>query len=329
MTIDTTSTRRHANSALLSPAIMESLDRIEIAADACSGSVDKEEVSAENYRDFQQLLSRALYARLHAGIENRPDVATSPQHRGDVDIQDAIERVTPFRFREQVATDFRPALELPQHPGAYFAIVDGLRVLVPANRILSVKSDTLRLSRATVNHRLSVGFTYYTSRQGRGEGRDLLRLYKAATSAEELIPCWQRIVSWGEKQGLAFRMKMLSEHDSYPRHDALVLYLAKDSWNAVGDIISMLEGTSDSGVSVYARPVAQGVGASWEPLDPSPYRRSISFGEHRSAAFARGLCLAQLAHLPIEDAIEAAFYTANIDPLHPYRNLNSPEVILP
>ena len=316
---------------ILDPRIQHLFEKIRINPDCESGFVDGDLIQGDSPKNFEQLLGRAVYVRFHAGIQETPTPSAISHQRGDADIHDAISEATTVKQREYLVTDYRQVTEAPGREQDYIAIVDGLSVHVPKEKVVREDATGLWILRSTLNHRLSVGFTFYTGQLGRGQGRDLIRLYRKAEAVEELLPVWTRLIEWGQQHSIPFRMKMLNEHQSFPRNDALVLYMTKNHARHLNKAAQLMsQGTSELNdlTSPFAQQIAPGVGLSWEPLDPSPYKRFLSFGEHRSAALAQGLCLATRKGTNPASEVARVFLSANIDPLNPHRNLTSPQVML-
>lgn len=301
---------------------------ISIDTTLTSGRVVGQDVEAEDPRAFRHLLARQIYTTLHAGIVGQPPRPTSLSRRGDRDIQHAIDQATSLcPTRDQRITHWSPAPGLDHRPGA-IALIDQLRVFVPQDRYRTDDDGSLLVRRNTVAHRLSVGFSFFTSPAGSGESDgELLRLYRHATTPEELLTVWRRIVAWTVATNCPLRMKMLSERAFYPRNDAMVVYLPPQAWEHRHDLAAiMASGDPNARISPFVSPLAPGVGWAWEPQDPTPGASSKSFGEHRSAALAEGLWQATHDgvdwHAPLIDRLRAS----NIDPVNPGRNLTSPRL---
>jgi hypothetical protein len=142
-----------------------------------------------------------------------------------------------------------------------------------------------------------------------------------------------------------YRAKVTSGMRLFPRRDGLVVYLGPDAWYAVDQVVAAVEGMPGLGTetSPFVRRLAPGVGAAWEPDDPRPGKRGLSFGEHRCQAVAEALVGIAVrgegsreaaadgsreaaADGSREAAIAEAFFNAGVDPLMPARNLGSPVV---
>ncbi len=94
-----------------------------------------------------------------------------------------------------------------------------------------------------------------------------------------------------EEAGVRYQAKALSTRSSYPRNDAIVVYLGSSSWPAVPALVEGLRGTEGlgTGASLYTAPLAPGVAWAWEPDDGQLRDRTLSFGQHRSRLIAEGL----------------------------------------
>jgi hypothetical protein len=133
---------------------------------------------------------------------------------------------------------------------------------------------------------------------------------------------------------------VLSRPWSYPRRDALVVYLEDEDAPLATGLAEEVTGLPGVGTdtSVFAHEVAPGVALAWEPADNRPGRPGKSFGQHRAAAVAEGLL--RYAHAtdatdgllrPAADPagadaareVHRSLRAAAVDPAAPARNLDS------
>ena len=311
----------------LTSRLAEALESVHIAQDGLSASVLGQLVSGDDVRETEHQLSQAIYARFHAGLDPAR-LKNDTQRRGDPDVEAMISEATPVKTRTILCPKFEDASALGIDDG-YIATIDGVSVHVPSVRVVRTDERGLVVSRPSLNYRLSVGFTFYVSQVGPGRGGDLLRLYRWSSRPEELARPWHDVIEYAEAKGLALRAKMLSERDSYPRNDSMVVYVPAESFahaHALADL--MRTRNSLARTSLFARDHGGGVSSAWEPLDPTPYRRHLSFGEHRSGQVAHGLFRAHSEGIDKLEAVRAALLSGNIDPTEPARNLTSPRVPL-
>ena len=120
----------------------------------------------------------------------------------------------------------------------------------------------------------------------RGSANNLIRLYWNVTSvgAVKLIDELTRHLN---ARAIPFRLKALRDPSTYVRCDAVVLYLSKQHFKAVWDILSrtyrILGGDIKQAIPSMTKQIAPGLGLAEDP------QRATSFGLHRCNLIARGL----------------------------------------
>jgi HopA1 effector protein family len=143
------------------------------------------------------------------------------------------------------------------------------------------------------------------------------------------LAAWGRVLPMLAGLGIGYRAKVVSGPDLLPRRDGLVLYVAgRDRDKVPGRVAALTESVAGIGaeVSAFAEPVAPGVAVAWDPADPRPAMRGLSFGEHRASALAEAF-VRHAARRADGDrgalgaTVRDAFIEARIDPDEPSRNL--------
>ncbi|GGO00657.1 hypothetical protein GCM10010116_01030 [Microbispora rosea subsp. aerata] len=303
--------------------LAETLDQVEIGADLRSATLGEREVTADNVRTFRGMLAGALYDLLHAGRPHRE----GPRRKSvrDPEFETALREMVPHQSSRAL---------VPVHPDAPAVVtLSGVRVRVPEERLaeeVETAGGRARwVSLPAVLPALSPGFLLVNGSLGAGldQGR-CLRLYLGVTEPQPVAGLWGAVLGRLEELRVPYRAKVLSARDLYPRRDAIVVYLGPRAWHAVPEIAraATAAGGLRPDVSTYVARLGDGIGWAWEPEDPRPQMRGMSFGEHRSHAIAAGL----LAHAAGEGpggrdaAVADALRAAGVDPGRPHRNTGSP-----
>jgi hypothetical protein len=327
---------------LIAPEVFAALDRVEVTPDGLTAVVHDQKLAADSPGDLVRQLGSTLYQTLHAAMPEQNQVRRRSLR--DPEFEERFAAAMPHRGSlveaELVDARVRPGEGVV--PDTVIADVDGIRVRVPTAAVVEAPSGggegraVLRLPAA--RPALSPGFFLADSSRGRSRGPQVLRLYLHLTDAETAPDVWGAVLTRLEELGVRYRAKVTSGMRLFPRRDGLVVYLGPDAWYAVDQVVAAVEGMPGLGTetSPFVRRLAPGVGAAWEPDDPRPGKRGLSFGEHRCQAVAEalvglavrgeGLREAAAADGSREAAIAEAFFNAGVDPLMPARNLGSPVV---
>lgn len=314
----------HASAAQrLDPSVEAIIDATTVSYRDDEWVVDCEgtRLSAPSQRGLVHALSGHLYATRHAGIAPGDAEEFVPALQQDAELEQRLAAVSAFRTR-------RERLSVVEHiDGIDGAIVllQGLRVFVPGDQVLSQLRTQIDAEMPTLAPRLSVGFLFYTARIGPGRGGRPLRVYRRIGDADEAVDVWRRFTDWAEREQIPLRAKVLSQSWGYPRTDGLVVYLPADAWHRLDDLAEVLETPEDVAVSAFAHPVARGVTVAWEPHDLSAAGSRTSFGEHRAAAVARGI-VAAAGQGDVRVRVRSELVSSNVDPIAVYRNLDSPSL---
>lgn len=308
------------------------LDDVHIAADLSEARVGDRTVEVKEPRDLASGLAMLLYEQVHSG---RPEHdGPRPRTLRDGPLEERLAAATPHETTTVVA---RKVGESPDGE-LLVLLVDGVRVAVPASARVpgdepervdeGERTDQVTVRLGAVRPALSPGFFLADGSRGRPSGRPLLRVYVHIEDVAHAPAVWSAVLGRLEREGVPYRAKISSSPLLYPRHDALVVYLAPGTWHAAGAVVAATRGLAGVGTrtSPFTHRLGAGVGAAWEPADDRPGRAGMSFGEHRALAVAEGL----VAHAEAPDgqdrtaAVAGALTAANIDPLHPARNIDSP-----
>ena len=310
----------------VSSSILNILQSVYVADDGKLGYVLGQECSAENFDEMQSRLSQAIYSNFHAGMRRVAPAEEISFHRGDKEVEELIRNATSVdHFEEEVQkAQYQNHLNSED---VTIAVIDGIKVSIPTNSITRDETEYVTVRRSSLNYRLSLGFTYYRNQYPPTIATPLLRVYRWASRPEELLTSWSALIDLGERGRFPLQMKMLSERESYPRNDALVVYISGSGLQFLEEIVHLLSTENTvATTSLFARKVANGVSLAWEPHDHASYRKQLSFGEHRSEQLARGVIRSIRDSIPVASAIRATLLQGNIDPSNPSRNLTSPSL---
>lgn len=272
---------------------------------------------------FRAQLSTALYEHWHAGNAEREDA--TPTHRRDAEFESELTAATPHSGTATTAT--LRALPDDATPGRAVVELNRVRVLVPADLVAGrTPGDAVVLDLPAVRPMVSPGFLLASGSTGGNRGKDVLRLYIHLETPEHAPAVWRTVLEVLESHGARYRAKVLSRRTSYPRRDAIVVYLPDESQHHVPDLVRALEGMPGLGeaTSALARAIRPGLAMAWEPADGRPGWRRVSFGQHRTMAVARGVFRHMTDAVPLSLAVTEELTAAGVDPGDPARNLDSP-----
>jgi hypothetical protein len=281
-------------------ALVDALADFWVAPHGRQARLADQELEAPSARRMAEQLGNALYQRLHAG-------STGNHHdEPDPDLEAAIAEATPHRTT--------PVAVRPAADGV--AVIDGLRVRVP-NDLLTGPEILLAACRPA----LSPGHYLVDGPTGRIRGNPILRVYLHLHSLSDAPARWHEVLTTLNRAGVTYRAKILST-PNYPRRDAMVVYLGPGHWHAAALIRDAAADRPGVGreSSLFAHPLAPGIAAAWDPVDPRPGYRDMSFGEHRARATAEAL----LRDIDLATALADSFTAASVDAMKPARNQDSP-----
>lgn len=281
---------------------------------------DGHEVRAASQRGLEHGLASHLYTRYHAG--------STPQHADD--FVPALQNDHVFEERLVAASAAVSRVEnltavdtVEGADNGAIVLLQGVRVFVPGTLRPGRGRVRIAAELPSLAPRLSIGFLFYTPRIGGGGGGRPLRVYRHLRDADEAVAVWQRFTRWTEDSGVALRAKVISQTWSFPRNDALVVYLPAESWAHLDEVAEVLRADDETPVSVFARRIAPGVSVAWEPADLVAGPGRTSFGEHRAAAVAQGIVASADGSSAVA-RVRGALLAANVDPRAVFQNLDSP-----
>lgn len=320
------------------PAVTAILDRISVSPDGTRALIDGRPVrdrshptgtaprtTAESALELRKQLAGAAYEVLHAG---RPaDAPDPPYHARDLAFEDRLRRAVPHPVR----TARLPVVT--SDPTTMVVLRDGVRVRLPRPAPVAPDEpprgpvgEVVDVEVPSHRAQLSPGFFVVDGTRTPDPTGPLLRVYVHLTRAEGAAAIWADTLSLLQDREVRYRAKVLSSPALYPRHDALVVYLDHRDRRHVAALAERVAGRWGVGTAspAFARSVGQGVGIAWEPADPRPEYAGLSFGQHRAHVLVDALFEARDGDRPLADVIAERFAVANIDPLLPSRNADSP-----
>jgi hypothetical protein len=271
-------------------------------------------------------LASVLYNRAHVGRTDTEDLPT-PRSWRTPDLDAAFAAALPHAASET-------PVKLAAAPVGGWAVllIDGVRFRAAAAAVPDGVREggifpfTLPPSRPA----LSPGFYLADGSRGRGRpGGPVLRVYLHLDSPDLAVKTWGAITAELEGAAVPWRAKVSSSPLLYPRRDAMVVYLCGEAWRA----LHLVRDAADAlplppQTSPFARRLADGVAVAWDPEDPRPGKRGLSFGEHRCGAVAEALVQHAVggSGMSLVQHVEASLLDAGVDPGDIWRNLASPEL---
>jgi HopA1 effector protein family len=303
----------------LAPRLLTALARVTIAEDCRGGSLGGRSIEARSEAEFAYRLSHAIYEVLHVGWIAEP--ADKAMRSRDDAFETRLLAATPHqsvvRSGSVVSADAqRVRIEL-----------DGVRVAIPAAEAGTAAAPGSRVAVRLPSCRpaLSPGYWVTDGTRALPARAPIVRLYVHLQTAGAVLASWQAALAFLEARDVPYRAKATSMPALLPRRDALVVYLREPDLTAAAGLGERVAEVAEVGesVSVFAEQLSPGVAIAWEPSDPRPTMRGLSFGEHRSRATAEGLMrqARSRGHQTIADAVRQALEEAGIDPHRPSRNL--------
>ncbi len=302
-------------------------------------SVGDRRVEAESTRELRIALGNTLYEEWHAGVA-RDDGRTRLPTR-DHAFEARLAGVTPHD-RTPVEGVLRSE---PTGPGGDPVVVEFGRVLVrvPPQAVrpcavrdgdTAVPGNRVTVDMPAVRPALSPGFLLVDGPDGKtpaGRGDEVLRLYVHVVDPKAAPRVWGALLMELAAGSVPYRAKVLSRPWSYPRRDAVVVYLGAAH---AGMVLRLAESVRDlpgvgSDTSVFAHRLAPGVAVAWDPRDSRPGWEGKSFGQHRAAAVADGVIRyvlnpAGTERGTLEQEVTKALQDASAAGVEPARNVTSP-----
>ncbi|MFL6120680.1 T3SS effector HopA1 family protein [Actinophytocola sp.] len=305
----------------LCPVVAAAIDRVTVDPAYRAATVDDDEITADTARELVRGLGDRLYRHLHAGLTT----GTNRFPRRDVALERELTEALPV-----ATTSVTVPVLMVDDDGAVVVERDGVRVTVAPAAVTATHPDgTVDIAVSTARPALSPGF-FLTTQEHSGEKKAVLRVYLHLRDIPGLLFAWRRVLGWLHQAKADYRAKVISRPEYLPRRDALVVYLDAGSADLATWLPRVLDGCPGLGeqTSAFAARVHPGVAVAWEPADTRVGMRELSFGQHRAMAMATGLVRQATAPRAASGAesVARAFVEANIDPLRPWRNLDSPDL---
>ncbi|MDX6352956.1 MAG: hypothetical protein QOF84_7746 [Streptomyces sp.] len=306
--------------------LAHAVDSLRIDRDNHAVTVGDETISHETPLQLRRELGWALYRHWHSGSGRHPDVRDI---RRDHAFEDLLREATPHRTSKTAAVVRSAPLESPLGRHVLFD-VGRVRLRIPeaeGPQPLPEAGTRTTLELPAVRPALSPGFFLVNGSAGgpSSEGH-ILRVYLHIDESAMAPTVWRAVLTHLESQQAAYRAKVLAKASSYPRRDAVVLYLSEDAWPTVAGVVGAARGLPglNPDYSVLTSPVADGVAFAWEPKDARIGWDRMSFGQHRTAVIAGAICAHLFEDADLHTAVANALVEGNIDPLAPHRNSDSP-----
>lgn len=316
-------------------ALLRRLAELELTAEGVR--VGGRRVTAGGTHRLVHALSRALYERWHAAVAGEAGSRRMPRRSPDAERE--LEAAVPHTGTPATAVVRGTAGDVPDGP----VVVEfgRVRVQVPADAVQTHRDEppvepgrrvTVRVP--AVRPALSPGFLLvHGPRGGLADRREVLRLYVHVTEFRHAAALWGATLAVLAEAGVRYQAKVLSRPWSYPRQDAMVVYLEADDGPVALRVAERLQGMSGLGVgtSCFAHRVAPGLALAFDPRDPQEDLGRQSFGQHRALAVAKGV----LRHAADPEGTELTAEVArelrgaSADPSDPARNLGSPRLPVP
>lgn len=260
-------------------------------------------------------IARSIYDRHHARWTRDPQFRVTTR---DPALEERFVAATPHQFTTAVG-------EFVSMTGGYLRIaLDGVLVRVPPGVPLEgVDEGSVTLRVPAIRPVLSPGFLLVDGSSGRPDGAAVVRFYIQSSSPSHAVHVWRTTLSSLEALSIRYRAKVASSAGMFPRADAMVVYCSAAAEGLVrGSLRASLRGLLEREVapSVFTEGVASGLEFAEEPLENAG--GELSFGQHRSRAFAQGIIEgSQAGWVGAERLAKEALARNGIDPLRPWRNL--------
>lgn len=306
--------------ASLWPPLLAALDQVTVAADLGSARVADRRISAASPTELTHRLSRAIYETFHVGWPQEP--ADRSRTGKDDHLEGELLAATPHRSVCRAARLVSADAELVR------VELDGVRVSIPREAVqLDADQQDGVVTVALPSYRpvLSPGYWLADGTRPLADHDCVLRGYVHLSTPGAVVAAWQSVLGLLEDLGVGYRAKVTSLPALLPRRDALVVYLAGTELDAVAALAACTAEIDGLGreVPVFAEEVGSGVAIAYEPADPRPTMRGLSFGEHRARAVADGLVrhAGRQSGGSAAEAVSEALLAAGVDAARTARNL--------
>lgn len=309
----------------LERGLLTALAGVTVAEGCRTGSVGGRSLEARTEAEFAYRLSHAIYEVLHVGW------IAEPADKARISRDDAFEAhllaATPHK------SVVRTASVVSSDADHVRVELDGVRVAVPAAEADQVgPGSRIGVRLPSCRPALSPGYWVADGTRALPARVPIVRLYVHLQTASAVLAAWRAALAFLEARDTPYRAKATSVPALLPRRDALVVYVCEADITAATDLGQQIGHVADVGesVSVFTEQLAEGVAIAWEPSDPRPAMRGLSFGEHRARATADGLMrqAGSANEQTVARAVRDALEEAGIDASRPSRNLRQPRAEL-
>jgi hypothetical protein len=310
----------------LNAELSAALDDVVIAPSGLVAELPGRTVEADSPTELRGRLSAALYDVLHTGRTEDGDL---PFRLRDPELEATFAAAVGHRSttRQVVVCDLG---EQATDPDTLLVLCDGVRIWVSAKDIRDpgphLPGSVVTVSAPALRPAVSPGFFLVTASEPKPVSDRLLRMYLHVGTPEDAAGIWAATVARLESEVDGYQAKVLSARALYPRRASIVVYLSDQDTHLPAQLATLLGDHPGllPGTSVFTRRLAPGIAIAWEPTDPRPEMRGLSFGQHRAAVLARALVAAAIDGTERDEAVADAFAEAGIDPADPSRNTTSP-----
>ncbi|MEU1277922.1 T3SS effector HopA1 family protein [Streptomyces sp. NPDC005805] len=303
------------------PELLRAGRSVRVLPDRSGATVGGRTIEADSPRELRRLLADALYQELHAGL----DVADEglPFRLRDPEFEKLLAEGVPHR-----ATTLRA---LMAGPGTDTHLVElgGVRVRVPVDQVRgaegAVPGSLVEVVNTPLRPALSPGF-FLVEGTAPHRSAGLLRVYVHITDWTAAPAIWRTALHHLEDCGAVYRAKVVSSKYLYPRRDALVVYLDESSAHLAPGLAAVLGDLPGVGpeTSLFTRRLRPGVATAWEPNDPAPAMRGLSFGQHRAGVLAEALVDTADDPDAFPRVLRTLLVRAGVDPEDPSQNVSPP-----
>lgn len=270
-------------------------------------------------RDLRVRLAYDLYGLMHAGTAaaRHPDrgghamaLGKKENQRSDLSTRLA-EQYSSRRFNIT-----RQLLSIDRDSITYSE--GGLRVRASSSNVTAQREAEVDIAIVHHSGAVSPGYFYIYGRHSLNpfamKAKDK-RVYISVSNADAAYSIFVETVKYLDNASISFDAKILSDSVSYPRNDAIVLYVEDAHPHLLTAVSALLEEhrphlTTGSSLCRYISP---GLRVADEP-GRDPGAELLSFGQHRCQALAHAVIDHLSRAIPLHKAIRASCLSHRIDP---------------
>lgn len=282
-----------------------------------SAKVGHTDIVATSVLELKSQLTAAIYSHFH--IRNPEAKGAGPQ--SEQNLREAlIERIPHATHQQQIQL-----LSSQNHVGNESVTVgiNGLKVVVPSRSINRDRKELPTVRLPSWRSNTTPGYLLALSDIAFPRNTDITRVYIPRNSPADTFDVWSSILNALNRAGIPYHLKALSSASSYPRSDALVLYVRQvDLGTATGLLNAIPQFGYETGSlhSIFTQPVGKNLAVAEEPQDFRPSYRSLSFGQHRSRVLADALLATHTESCALEQSWVEETLKAGINADHPAYN---------